>query len=151
MTRRRIVTTPRTRLIASIHALAQDLGLDEDTRRDLMARETGLRSAADMNDGQLAKVVGALSTMKGAAGRDFQPHADPGVRLVHALWREGRGLGVFKAGRPDGFVAALVGIDRTDWLHRDRAALDRVIQTLRDRIARAKDAAKAAPAKGDPT
>jgi phage gp16-like protein len=47
----------RGAMIAKVHLGAKDLRLDEDTRRDLMERVTGKRSAADCTDDELDAVL----------------------------------------------------------------------------------------------
>ncbi len=47
----------RGAMIAKVHLGAKDLRLDDETRRDLMARVTGKRSAADCTDDELDAVL----------------------------------------------------------------------------------------------
>jgi phage gp16-like protein len=131
----------RNRLIARIHAAAKELGLDEDTRRDLMERETGKRSASAMNDGELGKVVGALSELKskGAAGaaRSFTPHEDPQVRKVFAMWTALKRKGLVTAPKPHGFAKRMVGVDRVEWANPEQ--LRQIIEGLKAIEARGGD------------
>jgi phage gp16-like protein len=111
---------PRNRLIACIHAAAKELGLEEDTRRDLMERETGKRSASAMNDGELGKVVGALGLLKKGASGDarsgaFTPHEDPQVRKVFAMWTALKRKGLVSAAKPHAFAKRMAGVDRVEW------------------------------------
>lgn len=57
----------RRRDLAAIHVGAKQLGLDEQTRRDLIERVTGVRSAADLDDAARAAVVQELRRL--GAGR----------------------------------------------------------------------------------
>ena len=57
----------RRRDLAAIHAGAKQLNLDEDTRRDLIERMTGCRSAGDLDDAGRAAVLQELRRL-GAGG-----------------------------------------------------------------------------------
>jgi phage gp16-like protein len=128
---------PRNRLIAHIHAAAKELGLDEDTRRDLMERETGKRSASAMNDGELGKVVGALGELKkgsaagagSASGRSFVPHEDPQVRKVYAMWTALKRKGLVTAAKPNGFAKRMAGVDSVEWANPEQ--LRQIIEGLK--------------------
>lgn len=51
------VESPRAREIKNIHIAKRDLCLDDDTYRDVLARITGLRSAADLDAKQRRAVI----------------------------------------------------------------------------------------------
>jgi phage gp16-like protein len=127
MSRFKPTPTPRNRLIAHIHAAAKELGLDEDTRRDLMERETGKRSASAMNDGELGKVIGALSDLK--KGAAFTPHEDPQVRKVFAMWTALKRKGLVTAVKPHGFAKRMAGVDRVEWASPEQLRL--IIEALK--------------------
>lgn len=86
------MTTTRN-LQRTIHVGCKQLGIDADARRDLQLLFTGKASMADMNDGELRKVVTALENrgfkvgFKGPskARRTAAPRAD--LRFIHVLWR----------------------------------------------------------------
>jgi phage gp16-like protein len=122
----------RAHLIASVHAFAKAAGLDEDARRDVMERATGLRSAAAMDEGQLARAVAALKAL--APARVFTPHGDPLVRKVHALWGELKRAGAVSAARPHGFAKRLTHLDRVEWASPEQLA--KVIEALKQMQAR---------------
>lgn len=92
--------TPRN-LQRMIHVGCKQLGLDDDTRRDLQLNVTGKSSMADMTDAELQKVVSALqqrgfkASSKGR--RPVAPRAD--LRFIHVLWRLLGEAGALK--RPD--------------------------------------------------
>jgi phage gp16-like protein len=75
-----------------IHVGCKQLGLDDDTRRDLQLVVTGKASMADMSEAEMLKVVDALKQRGFKAGfngasktrRPTAKRAD--VRLIHALW-----------------------------------------------------------------
>jgi phage gp16-like protein len=96
-----------------IHVGCKQLGLDDDTRRDLQLVVTGKASMADMTDAEMLKVVEALKQRGFKAGfkgpskprRPVAKRAD--VRLIHALWGAlGRAGKLKKPGR-DGLNAFL--------------------------------------------
>lgn len=52
--------TGRSKLIAIIHVGKKELGLDDDTYRDMLQHVTGKRSAKDLNISELNKVIREL-------------------------------------------------------------------------------------------
>lgn len=86
------------RLIRLVHVGARELGLDDDTRRDLQLTVTGKASLAAMTEGEIGRVVDALKA------RGFRPSAGPAggkggtkgmrrpaaprgdLRFAHVLW-----------------------------------------------------------------
>lgn len=78
--------TPAT--IRKIHVAARQLGLDDDTRRDLQLVTTGKESLKDMTDAEGAKVLEALIARgfkpTKAKGRPSAARGD--VRFAHVLW-----------------------------------------------------------------
>ena len=75
--------------IRLIHVACRNLGLDEDTRRDLQLVATGKSSLTAMSDRELEAVVAALKA------RGFKPTASGGrrkaasrgdTRFAHVLW-----------------------------------------------------------------
>lgn len=77
--------------IRLIHVAARELGLDEDTRRDLQLVTTGKASLKDMSDDELNDVVEALKARGFAPGRKVSTKgrraANRGdVRFCHVLW-----------------------------------------------------------------
>lgn len=59
----------RKNLLAQIHIGKKDLGLDEDTYRDLVEQATGLRSAGDCSIKQLYDIISVIN----AKGGDIKP------------------------------------------------------------------------------
>ena len=79
--------------IRLIHVACRDLGLDEDTRRDLQLAVTGKDSLKSMSEPELVAVVEALKSKgfkpsggkQGRKGhRQSAPRGD--LRYVHVLW-----------------------------------------------------------------
>ena len=61
--RRALMSPTRRRLLARVHLLAKQSGLEEDAYRDLLERETGRRSAAVLGEPALARVVDVLEAL----------------------------------------------------------------------------------------
>lgn len=127
-----------------IHAGCRQLGLDEETRRDLQQVATGKASMAEMTEAELGQVVEALklrgfSTGFNAGakpGRARAPRAD--LRYAHVLWgllgqaghleRPGReGLNAFVRSRfGASFGSEVIDIDTM----RDAGQINAVIKAL---------------------
>lgn len=60
----------RNQRIAAIHMGKKQLGLDDDTYRDMLEQVTGKRSAKDMQDDDLVKVIQHLDQL-GFSKREF--------------------------------------------------------------------------------
>lgn len=97
-----------------IHVGCKQLGLDDDTRRDLQLVATGKASMAAMTETDLLKVVEALKQRgfsptgnsyyagrkgKGAAKAPARKAARADVRFIHVLWEKLGEAGALK--RPD--------------------------------------------------
>ena len=110
--------------IGAIHALAKKAGMDEDTRRDFLERETGLRSCAALSRSQAIAVIDGLRKIvdgapagkaKGAvAGLDT-----PVARKLRALWIAAYDLGLVRE-RSDramlSFLERQTGVSHTRFL-----------------------------------
>ncbi len=119
----------RRRLIAAVHAAAKKAGLDEETRRDLMERVTGKRSAAEMTLSELGRVLDAIHGR--AATRPWQ-------RLIAALWQDLAWLGEVQnpsQAALDAFVRRQTGRGGLRML--DARSADRVIEALKAWLHRA--------------
>lgn len=103
--------------LAAIHVAKKQLGLDDDTARDLYARVTGKRSLRDMNPREQDRVVqemrrqGFKASEKGLQG--------PFAKKLQALWIAAWNLGIVRD-RRDGAMLAFIkrqtGIDHTRFL-----------------------------------
>ncbi|RWE48565.1 MAG: regulatory protein GemA [Mesorhizobium sp.] len=103
--------------LAAIHVANKQLGLDEDTARDLYERVTGKRSLREMNDRQLQLIVaeqrrqGFKSAEKGLQG--------PFAKKLQALWIAAWNLGIVRDRRDSAllaFVKRQTGIEHTRFL-----------------------------------
>lgn len=103
--------------LAAIHVANKQLGLDEDTARDLYQRVTGKRNLREMNDRELQLVVAAQRQ----AG--FKPAEKglqgPFAKKLQALWIAAWNLGIIRD-RHDSALLAFVkrqtGIEHTRFL-----------------------------------
>tara|TARA_R110000868_G_scaffold368852_1_gene631998 strand:- start:20131 stop:20583 length:453 start_codon:yes stop_codon:yes gene_type:complete len=106
-------------LRAMIHVGCKQLGLDEDTRRDLQLVATGKASMSDMTEFELAKVVSALKTKGFKAQTSGKRKAAPrkDVRYCHVLWRLLHQAGEAKVGGAKGLNAFLRSQFEGKWGH----------------------------------
>jgi phage gp16-like protein len=125
--------------IRAIHAGARAAGLDEDMRRDLIERETGRRSAKELDIRQAIRVIDRLNALavdrpatrrlaKGALKLE-----GPFIAKVRALWISGFHLGVVRDRTDEAMVAFIrrqTGLDHANWL-RDPADARKVIEALK--------------------
>jgi hypothetical protein len=123
--------------IGTIHALAAQAGLDEDTRRDLMERETGQRSAKEMTEAQAASVIQALAR-QAPARRPSERMDGPYAPILRALWLAAYNLGVARS-RDDraliAFVTRQTGLEHPRFLV-DAGAAKKAIEGLKAWLAR---------------
>ncbi len=124
--------------IKAIHALARKAGLDEASRRDVIAAAAGgKRSAADLTAAEAGAVIerlrglseGAKAPLPAGAMRIEGAYAG----ILRALWLSAYNLGLVKD-RTDRALAAFVrrqaGLDHPSWL-REPAHAAAVIDALR--------------------
>jgi phage gp16-like protein len=107
--------------LAKLHIAKKQLGLDDDTWRDLLERETGKRSSKDMSDRERGRVLDVLKN------HGFKP-ASRGSRKgiegkyapkLQALWIAGYNLGLIRNNDDAAllaFVKRQTGIDHTRFL-----------------------------------
>lgn len=142
-----------------IHVGCKQLGLDNDTRRDLQMVATGKASMSDMTEADLRKVVDALknrgfkpygntwfTTAKGgtrAKAHDRAPRAD--LRFVHVLWKLLGEAGALKRPGRDGLNAFIRSRFEGKWQSvpidvdaiRDAGQINDVTRALKDMCRRA--------------
>lgn len=129
--------------IGAIHTIAKRIGLDEESRRDLIAATTGKRSARELDMGEAIRVIDRLKTIQGGGSAP----AAKGARTLdgdyapklRALWISGWHLGVVHD-RTDAallsFLERQTGIAHTRFL-RSPADARKVIEALKAWLARA--------------
>lgn len=126
----------RRRDLAAIHAGAKQLKLDEDTRRDLIERITGHRSAADLDDAARAAVLRELRRLGATRPGAHKPAQYPGT--PHNMHRLGGEIAKIEAqladmklpwSYADAIARRMFGIQRCAWL-RERKQLVAVLAAL---------------------
>lgn len=130
--------------LASIHVAKKQLGLDDDTYRDLLERVTGQRSAKGLSDAQQENVLEAMRqagfkpARKPVSTAGEQPFKGRFAGILQAYWISAYQLGLVRD-RSDAalisFVRRQTGIDHMRWL-RDAAEAARVIEALKGWMAR---------------
>jgi hypothetical protein len=130
----------RKRLLARLHMAKAERGLDDETYRDLLERETGARSAKDLDTDALARVLDHITgSGVAAAGRPSAVVAT-GIYApkLKALWLSGWHLGVVR-NRTDAALIAFVkrqtGLEHTRFL-REPAAARKAVEALKAWLAR---------------
>ncbi|WP_300656251.1 gp16 family protein [Pseudomonas sp.] len=119
--------------LAKIHIAKAQLGLDDDTYRDLLARVAGVRSAKDLNKRQAGAVLAEFERLgfkpqpaKKAGRKAPKPAPDRRAQLgkIEAFLAE--------AGRPvayaDAMALRMFKVERLEWLDSDQ--LRRLIAAL---------------------
>lgn len=113
--------------ISAIHVARKQLGLDDDTARDLYARVTGKRSLRDMSPAEQERVVEELRRkgLKPASNGSRKPLEGRFAKKLQALWIAGWNLGVVDK-RDDAALLAFVkrqtGLDHVRFLSRSEDA-----------------------------
>ena len=132
--------------IKAIHTLARRAGMDEDTRRAFMERETGVRSSKDMSVVQAASVIDKLKVVAGDRhDTPRKPLTKGALRLdgpfvgpARALWISGYHLGVVHD-RTDkalnAFAARQTSVDSLNWVKSPKDG-SRLIEALKGWLAR---------------
>lgn len=86
-----------TGMIAAIHTLRRNAGLDEDTYRDLLESETGKRSAKDLTVRESGRVIERLKGTTNGIAAGAVAGLDTNIgRKLRALWIAGYDLGIVR-------------------------------------------------------
>jgi len=134
----------RNQLLARVHVLKKQLALDDDLYRDVLQQQTGRRSAAELNDGELMRVISGMEQRQGEGaarhkrGRGKSPFVSPAGRMLQALWISLYNLGAVADRRDEAlmaFVARQTQITRPEWL-RNSADVKAVAEALKSWLAR---------------
>ena len=131
--------TATAKQIGYIHALAGKAGMDDDTRRDFLERETGARSTKQISERQAAAVTDKLraltagKTAGAVAGLD-----SPVAGKLRALWIAAYDLGLVRE-RSDramlSFLERQAGVSHTRFL-REPGQATAAIEALKDWLKR---------------
>jgi phage gp16-like protein len=140
---RRQVSSDRRAMLAKVHLAAKELGLDEDTRRDVLERVTGQRSSADCTDAQLDELLREFRRMgwQPRPGRAAAPVArtaapkvasSPIAMKARAMWKSLDNLGAVRNGSEqalEAFAKRQLHVDRLQWA--DQSQGFRLIEALK--------------------
>jgi phage gp16-like protein len=128
-------------MLAKVHLAAKELGLDEESRRDILERLTGQRSAAGLNDRQLDQVLNEFKRLgwkPKTSGAGPKAADSPMARKARAMWLSLWNLGVVRNGTEkalEAFGARQLGVDRLQWA--DQSQGFRLIEALKAMAERA--------------
>ena len=120
---------------AAIYAARKQLGLDDDTARDLYARVTGKRSLGEMSPAEQDRVVQELRRQgftRGSSGTRKRLEGRYATKL-QALWIAGWNLGVFRDQDDNALIAFVerqTGLSHVRFLHDHGDAL-KAIEALK--------------------
>ncbi|GAA5784661.1 gp16 family protein [Chitiniphilus shinanonensis] len=129
----------RKRLIRLIHVAKRELaplGLDDDTYRQMLENLTGKRSAAELTEAQLERVVAALKKrgfiVRPKVGKQVPLADDDMSRMIRGLWLELHELG-FVANAAETallrYCQRQTGVSALQWLNGKQA--ETMIESLK--------------------
>ncbi|MEX2155084.1 MAG: regulatory protein GemA [Gemmatimonadaceae bacterium] len=132
----------RKRSLAAIHAGKRQLGWDDETYRGYLEQLTAKRSASELTDGELARVLDDMR-QRGFARRPgaAAPTSKPATQLdkAWALWQELGELGELRSPGETGFhgyIERVAKRSRPEWCTPEQ--LSQVIEGLKAWLARAR-------------
>lgn len=123
--------------INAIYGLRKELGLDDDTARDLYQREVGKRSLREMSPGEQVRIHQALQRQV-RVPRVAQGLTGPYAKKLQALWISGWHLGLVRNRADDAllaFVERQTRISHTRFL-RDPADARKAVEALKSWLER---------------
>lgn len=124
--------------LAKIHVLKKQAGLDDDSYRDLMARETGKRSSKDLTPEEQRSFIAVLNGLSG--GSQTAPKSGGKYeKKLQALWIAAYNLGVVHQrsnAAMRSFLKRQTGLDHSRFLRNEADAL-KAIEGLKVWIRRA--------------
>lgn len=107
----------RPQLIKLIHVGKRELGIDEDTYRDMLYEATGVSSCSNMTDEQLENVLRFFKS-KGFNIKTDKPQTDPQAEFIRSLWREMNTQGIIKSGTEESlrkYIYRITGVEALEW------------------------------------
>jgi hypothetical protein len=117
-------------LLAKVHIAKKELGLDDETYRDLICRVTGRLSAGECNVHELSKVVSEMHRIGWVPKTKKPKSKSPRVRKVWALWGAMCRGGLVRVDGRDARRAALrafcermTGVTDPEWLTPTQASV----------------------------
>lgn len=125
--------------LAQIHIAKEQLGLDDETYRDMLFTIGRVRSSADLDYAGRRKVLEHMKSRgyRPGRGRGSRYADDPLSRKILALWLEMRDQGVIENASNAALRAFLkrqTGVERLEWLNNKQA--DVVIESLKSWLER---------------
>lgn len=136
----------RAREIGLIHLGAKALGMDDESRRALMERVGGARSAADLTHAGRTAVIEELRRLGFKAASKFRKSDDPQVRLLYALAGDLERLGALRLPRKDflaGFCLRQTGVAAPEWMSPEqRSAVIEGLKNMKRSAERGRRAAR---------
>lgn len=127
-------TPERNRLLARIHALSNDLRLEEDEYRALVMKVTGKASAAQLDMRELGALAGYLQKLWNRQRRPQRSYTlTPQEKLIWSLWQQLADAGRIKNRKMEGLMgyvrAHIARVDHISWLN--AAQQDMLIEQLK--------------------
>jgi phage gp16-like protein len=127
------VSDARRAAIAKVKIAQKELGLDDDTYRDVLEAVTGKRSAADCTDAQLARVLEHFASKGFKAKSSTKGAADhPAAKKARALWISLHQLGAVRDPSEralEAFARRQLGCARLQWA--DQGLTYKLIEALK--------------------
>lgn len=110
----------RNPAIAKIKILQKELGLDDDTYRALLERETGKRSATELDHVECGRVIEALQRRKDPRFAEDRAAMIKKARAL--LWNSGRNWSgaAHLHSYLDSMAKAMFGIEKHEWCKPDQ-------------------------------
>lgn len=136
--------TPRNNDLAMIHIAKKDLGLDDDTYRDMLWTVARVRSSKDLDFSSRIKVLEHLKARgfkpkQAAKAKQKAPLSnEPQHKMIRGLWLELHAVGTVLDPSEQAisrFIKNQTKIDRIEWLSTSQAS--QIIEILKQWLARA--------------
>lgn len=105
----------RNGLLARIHILANELGMNKDDYRDMLEDRTGKRSASDLNTRQLLNTVNHLKNLIDGPTKqplERNPGESPQMMKIKAMLMAGGKSTAYG----DGIARKICKVDRLEWV-----------------------------------
>lgn len=140
-----VAQTPSRRpaLIAKLHVAKKQLGMEDDEYRALLEKLTGHRSAADLTEDQLHRVLARLRDAGFKSKKSAAPGSKAHVAHIQKLWADLGAMGALSDPSDAAlraFVQRQTSVSAPQFLNPKQA--NKVIEGLKGWIARVKGAAK---------
>ncbi len=124
----RIPMSYRNALIKKIHIAKRDLGMNDETYRDFLERETNKTSCKDLSEDQMRHVMDKFAELgwkPNIKGTFRAPSKKPYVRKIYAIWGQLCRDGIWRNKKRSSlvtFVKEHVGCEDPEWLTQEQAS-----------------------------